>query len=130
MLEMQTLRPMTADRRRQPRFDVDLRITLLSSKGKVIAEGNVRNISRTGARAERLPLGQGMFDWQHAPLVPSTQIYLGLHDPAEVEPLRLRAEVRWRRHGTLGLRFIQVPPEEETRLQRIIESVSATSSAT
>jgi CheY-like chemotaxis protein len=105
-----------AERRVAPRRRLLLWVRVLSREAQPITLGELQDLSATGAQVE---LG--------VPLEIGARARLAFHVPGGGVTLSLDAEVKWRRDagGTVahGLQFVDVSPEDERRLQQMVQPV-------
>jgi hypothetical protein len=91
---------MLRDNRAHPRFAARLAGRLLSLDGRCNFECTILDASEGGARASTPEFG----------LIP-TRVFLSLTKTGEI----FECEVRWRRDGELGLRFIDSAAREDRK---------------
>lgn len=101
------------EKRKRPRLAVQLPIAF--SGGEVAGEGIVSSLSKEGCAVEcgtPLPIG--------------TSVALRILIPDHFSPMSVDlAAVRWALNGRVGLEFIQVRPEEQVRLGRLVKGPAA-----
>ena len=87
--------------------------TILSQEGTPAAVGQILNLSPGGAQFD---LG--------APLQPGTEVGLAFEIPGGQGPFRVTGRIQWRREGKIGLEFTKVSPEDQKRLEDLLNPTS------
>ena len=105
--------PVSKEIRRHPRRSLRAEVEVLSRDRAPMAVGTLVNISEGGARLN-LPV----------PLEPESSCRIAFHTPGNGVSVSLPGRVRWRSAGpdgyAHGLAFVDVSPEEDERLKKLL----------
>lgn len=99
--------------RKHPRFPVSIGGTLVQ-QDRLRYPGSLRDLSIKGCRVESM-------------IRPFTgmQLEVRLEFPGEATPVTVsKAAVRWTGSGGIGIEFLAVAPDEQERLNRLVQKLS------
>ena len=103
------------DARRYKRYHIKLPISFVGNQG--VGEGTLFNISKGGCAIE------GGHDVQVG-----DSITLRLYISSDKQPVQIeQAGVTWKAGSDFGVEFVQVDPEHEQRLSKVIEALQQSS---
>jgi CheY-like chemotaxis protein len=96
--------------RREARRTFIAEIVLLGEQDQPLARGYLTQLSRSGFRIElAFPFRSG------------DSVRIGFLVPGRVDPLRLRGRVRWQSEVMLGAEIVDVDPDDDEYLRRLLQ---------